>query len=99
MFDDLLGAITPVPDDKILTLSKMKAFADDKINVTEKLSLVLGRVENIVEKGENTGYQHFILFPQFFQQLSFKGSLKFGVGLAPPGWLSGKRVGLVIWWL
>ena len=26
---------------------------------------VLEWVENIVEKGENTGYQHFILFPQF----------------------------------
>ena len=22
--------------------------------------------ENIVEKGENAGYQHFLLFPQFF---------------------------------
>ena len=28
-----------------------KAFADVKINVTEKLKFVLERVENIVEKG------------------------------------------------
>ena len=26
--------------------------------------LVLGWVENIVGKGENPGYQHFLLFPQ-----------------------------------
>ena len=38
----------------------MKAFADDKINVTEKLKFVLERVENIVGKGENAGYQHFL---------------------------------------
>ena len=51
------------PNDKILDWFKLKAFAD-KINVTEKLKFVLGRVENIVGKGENAGYQHFLLFPQ-----------------------------------
>ena len=35
---------------KILDWSKLKAFADDKINVTEKLKFVLERAENIVEK-------------------------------------------------
>ena len=25
------------------------------------------RVENTVGKGENAGYQYFLLFPQFFQ--------------------------------
>ena len=33
----------------------------------ENLKLVLGSVENIVGKGENAGYQHFLLFPQCFQ--------------------------------
>ena len=28
---------------------------------------VFHRVENIVGKGENAGYQHFLLFPQCFQ--------------------------------
>ena len=28
---------------------------------------VLDREENIVEKGENAGHQHFVLFPQCFQ--------------------------------
>ena len=45
----------------------MKDFADSKTNVTQKLNFVLGRVENIVGKGENAGYQHFLLFPQCFQ--------------------------------
>ena len=35
---------------------------------------VLGRVENIVGKGENAGYQHSLLFPQCFQKASFIGS-------------------------
>ena len=38
-----------IPNDKILDLSKLKAYADDKINVTKKLKFKLGRVENIAE--------------------------------------------------
>ena len=37
---------------------------------------VLDRVENIVGKGENAGYQHFLLFPQCFQKASFLGVVK-----------------------
>ena len=37
--------------------------------MTEKLEFVLGRVEKIGEKGENAGYQHFLLFPQCFQRV------------------------------
>ena len=33
-----------------LDWSKLKAFTDDKINVTEKVKFVLGRIENIVGK-------------------------------------------------
>ena len=39
----------------------------------------MDRVENIVEKGENAGYQHFLLFQQCFQKLSTLGSLKVGI--------------------
>ena len=35
-------------------------------------------IENIVGKGENAGYQHFLLFPQCFQKPSLSGSLKVG---------------------
>ena len=59
-----------LPHDKILDQSKLKAFADNKINVNEKLKFGLGGVENIVEKGENSGYQHFLLFPLCFQKSS-----------------------------
>ena len=53
-----------LPNNKILDLSKFKAFTDDKLNVTQKLKFDLGSIESIVEKGENAGYQHFFLFPQ-----------------------------------
>ena len=39
-----------LPNDKILNQSNSKDFADDKIEVTEKLDFVLGRVEKIVRK-------------------------------------------------
>ena len=51
------------------------------IRVSENLKTDLGRVENLVQKGENAGYQHFLLFPQCFPRDSFTGSIK---------WLSGK---------
>ena len=53
-------------DLKSLVLSELKAFADDRINVT-KNKFVFHREENIVEKVENAGYQHCLLFPQCFQ--------------------------------
>ena len=64
---------------KSWTFSKFKAFADDKINVTQTLKFQDGRVENIAGKGENAGYQHFLLFPQCFQKATFSGSLKAGI--------------------
>ena len=47
--------------------------------MTETIKFVLGRVEDIVGKGENAGYQHFLLFPQCFQKASFSGSSKVGI--------------------
>ena len=69
-----------LPNNEISDLSKLNAFANDKSNVTQNLKFVLGRVENIVGKGENAGYQHFLLFLQCFQKPSFSGSLKVGNG-------------------
>ena len=68
--------VNSLPTNKILDWSKLKAFADYKLDVTEKSKFVLGRVENIVGKGENAGDQHFLLFPQCFQKASFLGSLR-----------------------
>ena len=42
---------------KILGLFKLKAFADDKINVTQNIKYVFHKEENMVGKGENVGYQ------------------------------------------
>ena len=47
--------INSLPNDKILDRSKLKAFADNKINMNEKLKFVLETVENVVGKGENAG--------------------------------------------
>ena len=61
----------------ILNFSKLEAFADKKINVTQKLIFLFGRLENMVGKRENVDYQHFLLFPQCFQKLPISGPLKF----------------------
>ena len=61
---------------KFVDQSKLKAFADGKTYVYEKVKFVLRRVENIVGKGENAGYQHFLLFPQCFQKASLLGVVK-----------------------
>ena len=53
--------INLLPNDKILT--KLKACADDEFIVAEMMISVCDRVENIVRKGKNADYQHFLLFP------------------------------------
>ena len=52
-----------LPNHKILNLTKLKVFADDKINVAQMTTYVFDKVETIVGKGENAGYQQFLLFP------------------------------------
>ena len=44
--------------------------------MAQKLKILDGRVENIVGKGENAGYQHFLLFPQCFQKSLLLGVVK-----------------------
>ena len=50
--------INPIPNNNFSDWSKLKAFADDKINTTYKQFFFGGRglVENIVGIGENAGY-------------------------------------------
>ena len=69
----------PLPNDKILDLFKLKAFAEIKFTVTQKMKFPFYKVENIVAKGENAGYQHFLLFTHCFQKVSSLGSLKFWI--------------------
>ena len=41
-----------------------------------EIDILLGWVESIVGKGENAGYQHFLLFSQGFQKASFSVLLR-----------------------
>ena len=66
----------PFPNRKFLDWFKLKAFADDKIYVTEKLKFVLGTEENMVGKGVNAGDQQFLLFPTMFSKGSFSRVVK-----------------------
>ena len=60
---------------KFWTWPNCKAFANDKLNLAK---MMIGQ-NNIVGKGENAGYQHFVLFPACFQTLPVSRSLKLGI--------------------
>ena len=62
------SSFNSLPNDKFLDWSNVKELADNKIDVTEILKFLVGRVENIVGKGENAGYQHFLLFSTVFSK-------------------------------
>ena len=55
-----------------------KDFADNNLNVNQILKFALSGVDNIVAKGENAGYQHFLLLRQCIQKATFSGLLKVG---------------------
>ena len=44
-----------------------------------KIESYFWKGRKLVGKGENAGYQHFLLFPQYFQKTSFTGWLKVGI--------------------
>ena len=73
-------------EDQLLTLHqtlesvKWTAFADNKFSVAKLIVPVSDRIENIVGKGENSDYQHLLLFPRLFQSC-LSGGL-YGKGLA-----------------
>ena len=62
-----------LPNNKILYWTKFKAFADDKVNLNEKIKLVWGRVENIMGKEENAAYQHFSFSNNVCKSFLFQG--------------------------
>ena len=69
----------PLPNGKILDVTKLKAFVCNKLKVAKMIISIFERVENTVGKGESAGNQHFLLFAQCFQKPSFQGSLKVGI--------------------
>ena len=58
---------------------KFKAFADDKLNIAKIVISFFDRIEHLVGKGESVSYQHFLLFPQCFQNAYLPGSFKVGI--------------------
>ena len=40
---------------------------------------VFDKVEKIVGKGKNAGYQYILIFPQCLEKASFSGALKVGI--------------------
>ena len=72
----ILSSGNGLTDEKILGLPKLKAFADNKSNVTQNTKVLFDRLEN-VGKEENAGYQHFLLFSQCFQKAFSSSASKF----------------------
>ena len=52
----------PLPNYKILDVTKSKASADDKLSVAKMTISLFDKVENTMGKGANAGYKHFLLF-------------------------------------
>ena len=67
----LIFHFNSLPNEKNLDWSKLKTLADNKINVNQKLKFDTGRVENIVGKGENADYHHFLLYCNVFKKAFF----------------------------
>ena len=59
-----------LPNVNMLDLSKLKAFADDKLKIIKMMISLFDRVENTLGKGETASYQHSLLFPQCFPKPS-----------------------------
>ena len=68
--DIFCRCIYSIANDTFSDSTKFKAFADDKSDVAKIIIPLLDRIENIVGKGENAGYQHFLLLSQCFQNAS-----------------------------
>ena len=68
------GLLNSVPNDSILDFSKVKAFAGDKINVAKKLKFPMGRIEDIMGKGEKMLVTSIFSFSQnVFKRLFLQG--------------------------
>ena len=59
------------PHEKKMDQTRLKASADDKLNVTKMMISVFDRVKKHCGKRRNCLYKQFLLFPQFFQKASF----------------------------
>ena len=65
----------PVPNHKILNLSKLKKFADEILKVAQMVEIIPNRVENNVRKGENNENPECFPSPRpiIFKSFLFQG--------------------------
>ena len=66
----------PLPDDKVLDLSKLKQSADNNFEFDVNSRNFSKLVENPVDKREIGRYKQFLLFPHCFQKACFSGVSK-----------------------
>ena len=71
------SSLNPLGNEKILHVTKLKVFADQKLNIVIMISLN-NKVESTVGRKENDVYQHYLFFPQCFPKPSL-GSSKVGI--------------------
>ena len=62
----MLLVFKSLPNDKILDMTKLKAFADDELGLAKMTIYLYDGVENTVGKGGNAGNQYFLLFLKCF---------------------------------
>ena len=67
--EEFRGELSFLPDNEILALYKIEAFADNKRNADQNIIFVF----HIVAKGENACYQHSPVFLLCFQEVFFSG--------------------------
>ena len=67
--------IKPVPDDKSIALSKLKTFADNKVNISENIKFVSHRLDNITRRGEMLVTGIFSFSHNIFKQEDHDGPI------------------------
>ena len=72
-----LSSFYSLPKNQNLDWFKLKAFVDEKYKPKQKISLSWNRKS--MGKGENAGYQRYLLFPHCFQIVSSSKSIKLGI--------------------
>ena len=70
-----LICINPLPNNTILPLTKLKAFADNNFYFAKMVQFFFERIENIIGKGKNAVYQHFPFVQSYFWKVSLKTAL------------------------
>ena len=60
----------------------------EEFKLDQMTKFYCNRLENMVGKGKNAGYQHFLLFPQCFQKASCSEGFEVGIkGLKTKTWV------------